>query len=165
MNTAIGGPKMYCNKCGGKMNSIGKCSACGHDNSVEIYTPPKKDNPLAEISIRLALFMCILIITHIGMILFQLNNLFNGYVIRGYEIFVYLQIFVSTCLIVICVFILRLKKWAFKVYIILITVVLIINMITFPEAYFTYIAVTVISLILNALFLYFIFKKDWKKFR
>lgn len=155
---------MTCDKCGSIIKSGTKCLNCGHDNQ-NVGMPSRKfldkvsSSSAYYRSTRLTVFMILFIainIIVISLTAYGLTNFTEGErPLESVIILAVISIVVSVLDIVLCIFILRLKKWAFNSYIVL----NIINGVVRIVAYFD-----VFSVILRALLLYFIFRNDLEYF-
>jgi len=151
---------MTCDKCGSIINSGTKCFNCGYDNK-NVKMPSKKylDKVLSSSSYyrstRLTVFMVLFIIIDIVSIVLALMILTDGNRTEGLKIIAGISMGTAILDMVLCIFILRLKRWAFEFYIVL----NIINCIFRLIAYFDF-----ISVIIRALLLYFIFRNDLEYF-
>lgn len=153
----IGDYALICEKCGSALSPTKKCYNCGHDNSnvkdVEI-TPDSFNKASVYRSTRVTIFMVLCIAIDIIMILLVVGDFFNHEVPLGYKIFAGVLTAMGAFDIVLCVFILKLKKWALTLYIAL-------NVVSGVLRIFTG---DIISIIFKALLLYFIFRNDWDYF-
>ena len=139
---------MNCIKCGGSLSPTKQCYSCGNDDQ-------NVQSPLYRRSRPLILFMCLSIIISIIWITLALAVIFSTS-----EELIILQIMAGILLLssvfdlVLAIFILRLKKWAFDVYIALTVVVCILRLISFD----------VITALVRGSLTYLIFRHDYEHF-
>ena len=132
---------MICRKCESRINSGAKCFQCGHDNN-NINLTPSLDNPanknkakrspvLVAVMILFIFFSVSILLSYAGVItgVFELTLLLNLLSMLGLNSALYINlpmhyfilfgITIAAAIfdIVLCVNILRLKKWAYKTYI------------------------------------------------
>ncbi len=146
---------MFCEKCDGKVNSNGKCSLCGYDNSI-VYNPENCEvKPKSIRSKRLTVFMCLVIISNLFVAAVMLLSLFrDSGVTTGVTVISVITILLCVFEIILAFFILKLKAWALITYMIIGVIAIIIRLLRLDF----YVA------IVKALLLYFIFDKDWEYF-
>ena len=142
---------MTCRKCENSITTGTKCFQCGYDASRE-----QPQNFLHKSkyyrSRPLTVFMCLNIAIHIIMILLSVFLLSVDNLLV--QILAVILIAESVFGIVLCVFILRLKKWAFNIYIGLSIVNAVIRLLSFD----------VFTVAIRGLLLYLVFKNDYKYF-
>ena len=151
---------MTCDKCGSAINSGTKCFNCGYDNK-NVRMPSQKflnkalSSPSAYRSMRLTVFMFLFIALNIVLILLSARIFFNDEIQQGGKILAGISAGLMAADTILCIFILRLKKWAFNLYIGL----NIINCVLRLIAYFD-----IFTVIFRGLLLYFIFRNDVEYF-
>ena len=145
---------MFCDKCGGNVNSNGKCSLCGYDNFS--YTSEKYAvQPDSIRSVRLTIFMCIVVVLDLIIAVGSLMTLFSNHRIStSSTVILVLTIILCVIEVIVAFFIFRLRAWARNTYIVLSVIAGIMKLIRLDFFY----------IIFRALLLYFIFKKDWDNF-
>lgn len=145
---------MVCEICGSKISQNNKCFNCGHDNSsVKTTTKYVKSSAIYR-SVRLTVFLYLLIIINAILISLTVSSIFNYELNKALLIISTISIVLAAFEILLSVFMLKLKKWALKAYIIT-------NIIAGVIRIF---ALDFITVIIKALFLYFIFRNDWEYF-
>ena len=142
---------MLCIKCSGVVGSSNKCTVCGRENATVDY---QTFTPLPPRSARLIVFMGLTIIMNIaGLILVIYSFIYAEMGLLQQVLFIVSAI-LMVFEIIVCVFIVMLKKWAALTYIIFSILGSFINVFT----------LNFIPIIIRALLLYFVFRKDWKLF-
>lgn len=152
---------MTCEKCGGGVRSSGKCIICGYDREASnAEFKAIKEKQLQMRSIRLILFtiyqifMCLILIL-ISALGFSMELSTAGKVLFS------LFLFFAVSRIIVSVFMLFYKKWAFYVMIGELVAFEIFQIIINPFAILT----IIFDCIVNIALLYFIVSKDWHKFK
>lgn len=145
---------MICEKCGGKVRSNMKCSLCGHDNSNVDYAPVTSSDISSLRSGRITIFMYLVIILDAVVVITSLYALLTKVVPTAGFVIAVILISLSVLEIIVCLFILKMKKWALFTYIGLSVVGAILQLLS----------LNIIPIIFKALLLYFIFKNDWEYF-
>ena len=146
---------MFCDKCGGKVNSNRKCSLCGYDNS--IYNPENYAvKPKSIRSKRLTVCMCLVIMSNLFVANLMLMTLYtvNGMITTVQTVILVLTILLCVFEIILAFFILKLKAWALITYMVIGVIAIAIRLLRldFDVA------------IAKAVLLYFIFDIDWEYF-
>ena len=145
---------IICKKCESRINTGTRCFSCGFDNAEpfdDLAAPAKRRR-----SIPLIVFMSLFIVTNIILILiyaavFSVEEL---HVI--FKIIAVIGIGASVFDTVLCIFILRYKKWAFNIYIGLSVASAVLQLITSIA--------NILPVAFRAFLLYAIFKNDYKYF-
>jgi len=151
---------MICDRCGNNIISGTKCFNCGNENQnikpSREYFDKVSSKPSYYRSGRLTIFMVLSIVHNIVIMLIALNTYEDifGELVSVYVIFMRIAVVAGVLDIILCLFILKLKKWAFNVYIGLSVV----------NSIFRIIALDFISVIFRAVLLYFIFRNDYQYF-
>ena len=138
---------MICEKCGGNLTVSKTCSLCGHDNSAADFTPvdTKKFNRSSVYrSTKLTVLVWATIITDA---ITMLVLLFSGLDL----IICILLAAIVIIEIVVCIFVLRLSKRAFIIYLIFAAI----------GAVFQIVSSGIYPVILKVILFYFIIKDDW----
>lgn len=150
---------MTCDKCGGKVNSSGKCIICGYSRDVSneeyevvLEKRQKKRGFWLNLFTVIQLFECSLFIIYILMLIPIIKD--TAEIVAAIFTLVFLL-----SRIVICMFVYYYKKWAYYV--------LIGELVAFsiPQLIFSPFYLFLIDFFINIAFLYLIFSKDWSKFK
>jgi len=138
-----------CIHCGSLLGPTGKCYQCGNESQTEILVPQAHKR-----SKSLTIFMGILIATSLLWIVLALA------IISAADQAAYLKVVGGTLIfsasmdLIIAIFILRLKKWAFDIYIGLTGINCILRFLTFDF----------ISVLIRLSIVYLIFRHDYEHF-
>ena len=146
---------MICDKCGGKCNQNDRCSICNYDNSnVKTASQNVYTRASSYRSTRLTVFLLLFIVIDSIMIIMSVIGLFNADAEPVSKVLTGIGLFFAASEIVLCIFMLQLKKWALTTYIVLMIITGLLELFSYG----------LISILLKALLLYFIFKNDWEYF-
>ena len=145
---------MICEKCGGSLSVNKKCTLCGSDNSSVDYAPVENKKVGAYRSMRVTVFMWLSIALYAILICVCLFVVFSAETTLPMKILsVFLSVFMAVE-IVLCFFVLKMKKWALIAYIVLAVIDSVLQLFT----------LNFIPIIFRALLFYFIFRNDWEYF-
>ena len=146
---------MTCEKCAGPVNAVGKCSACGHDNTSVHPAEDYEWTPKSMRSGRLTIFMYLTIALELLLVVFLLVVLLHPKAVSpfstGTSVFFLVWGLVD---IIIALCVLQLKKWALYAYFGVSVIVVICQLLQ----------LNFIPIILRGVLLYFVFKEDWSYF-
>lgn len=151
---------MICAKCGYTDIDNRACPICGYQNAKPTLqeTLTRRRSFAPQLSVRLTLFMGIaaaLTIYAMVVILLQLTADYSQGSLDSLTLLVQLVLLALYAFeLVLCVFILRMKKWAAKTYLILSGITIALLLLSF----------NFILAIARGVILLFVFSKDWDKF-
>ena len=125
---------MICEKCGGRVGENGRCLLCGADNSAVDYTPVANPKSRPVPSVRVIALMGLVIVLDIlavgGLVLLAAGE------------------------ITVCIFVMRMKRWALRACIGLAVAGAVGQLVTLQF----------LPILFKALLLYFVFLEDWDNF-
>lgn len=141
---------LICEKCGGIVNANMKCSICGYNNSDVDYTSVASPKSSSLRSMRITILMSIIIVLDAIVVIGSLNIMLT----KGTSFGSIILLAIPVMEIIVCLFILKMKRWALYTYLGLCVVAAIVQLLSF----------NFIAIIFKALLLYFVFRKDWEYF-
>lgn len=147
---------MTCEKCGGSLDSSGKCIICGYDRETsnqEFAIEHEKE--LKKRSTRLIVFTAYQIITCLILILISIYGLSA----KQHTLQILFLSF-SVTRIVLCAFVFFYKKWAFYTLVCEYVIYLILDAVVYQS-----LIMMIIDIFVNVTFYFWIVSKDWYKFR
>ena len=143
---------MNCKWCGGSLSPADRCTVCGSANgTADLYIPETTERG----SIRLTIFMTMIMVIDAVLLLICLIGFFTENTPPIVKVSSGIGIVTSAFDILLCVFILRLKKWALNVFIAFAVISAVPRIMAFDF----------ISVGFKFMLLYLIFKHDWDKFK
>lgn len=144
---------MLCEKCGGSVGANHKCTVCGHDNTAVDYTPVTPTRIKAYRSTRVTVLMVLVMLLDGLTAVLNLVSLFTDRSAVN-VLAVAALLCLSVTEIVICLFVLRMRRWALYTYIGFSVAGAVIQMLS----------LNFFAAVFKALLLYFVFRNDWDSF-
>ena len=145
---------MFCEKCGGKCNADRKCYICGEINElVEKTTCKAYKKDRIYRSAGLSFFCIALIVINAIFILFLAIDLSYGGLFPV-MVLKWTNLLLCAFMIVLCVFMLKMKKWALITYTVVFVISLFLPLVSF----------LVYNLLVHVIVLFFIYKNDFMYF-